>query len=270
MERLFIYAVCYTYTPCSYNGENILQNPRCVKKEVGQATQSRMNLRNELLEIYEKMDRHFGDLKWWPADGPFEVMVGAILTQNAAWANVEKAIAALKKRNLLNPESILGISDEYLADLIRPSGYYRLKASRLKSFVRFFTENYFGNVKIMQKEDLWALRERLLGVWGIGRETADSILLYACEKPVFVVDTYTKRILYRHGLITKDLTYEAVQYLFMQNLPHDRSLFNQYHALLVNTGKHFCRKNPDCAGCPLGALLEASQMTKIERDLQRS
>jgi endonuclease-3 related protein len=225
-----------------------------------------MNLHNELLEIYEKMNRYFGDLKWWPGDGPFEVMVGAILTQNTAWTNVEKAIAALKNKDLLYPQALLRLADEDLAELIRPSGYYRLKASRLKSFLRFFTENYFGNVKTIQQEDLWVLRERLLGVWGIGRETADSILLYACEKPVFVVDAYTKRILYRHHLIAKDLTYEEVQALFMQNLPHDRSLFNQFHALLVNTGKHFCRKIPDCAGCPLGVLLEASQMTKDLRN----
>jgi endonuclease III related protein len=246
------------------------------KKAVGQASQGRMNLRNVLLEIYEKMDRHFGDLKWWPADGPFEVIVGAILTQNAAWTNVEKAIVALKKKNLLNPKGMLNISDECLASLIRPSGYYHLKTLRLKTFVRFLTENYSGNVEIMQQEELWTLRERLLGVWGIGRETADSILLYACEKPIFVVDAYTKRILHRHGLIDRNLAYEGIQRLFMQNLPHDRSLFNQYHALLVNTGKYFCRKNPDCAGCPLGGLFGDSpktntfKMIKNERFSQRS
>lgn len=213
-----------------------------------------MNLRNELFEIYAKMNSHFGDLNWWPADEPFEVMVGAILTQNTAWTNVEKAIAALKERCLLNPGAILRIPEEELADLIRPSGYYRLKASRLKSYVRFFTQNYFGNVEMMRKESLCVLREKLLGVWGIGRETADSILLYACEKPIFVIDAYTKRILCRHNLITKNLTYEGIQNLFMENLPHELSLFNQYHALIVNTGKIFCRKNPDCAGCPLSVF----------------
>ena len=219
-----------------------------------------MNLRNELFEIYAKMNSHFGDLNWWPADEPFEVMVGAILTQNTAWTNVEKAIAALKKRCLLNPGAILRIPEEELADLIRPSGYYRLKASRLKSYVRFFTENYFGNVEMMRKESLCVLREKLLGVWGFGRETADSILLYACEKPIFVIDAYTKRILCRHNLITKNLTYEGIQNLFMENLPHELSLFNQYHALIVNTGKIFCRKNPDCAGCPLGVLQVAGSI----------
>jgi endonuclease III related protein len=213
-----------------------------------------MNLRNELFEIYEKMNGHFGDLKWWPADEPFEVMVGAILTQNTAWTNVEKAIAALKERNFLNPGAILRIPEEELAELIRPSGYYHLKAARLRSYVRFFTEHYSGNVAIMRKETLSVLREKLLAVWGIGRETADSILLYACEKPIFVIDAYTKRILSRHHLVTEDLTYEGIQDLFMRNLPHEPSLFNQYHALFVNTGKIFCRRNPDCAGCPLGVL----------------
>ena len=217
-----------------------------------QANLSRMNLRNELFEIYAKMNSHFGDLKWWPADEPFEVMVGAILTQNTAWTNVEKAIAALKERNLLNPGAILRIPEEDLAELIHPSGYYHLKAARLRSYVRFFTENYSGNIQIMRKENLSVLREKLLGVWGIGRETADSILLYACEKPIFVIDSYTKRILSRHHLITKDPTYEGIQNLFMENLPHELSLFNQYHALIVNTGKIFCRKQPNCASCPLG------------------
>ncbi len=213
-----------------------------------------MTIRNELLEIFDRMNDHFGDLKWWPADEPFEIMVGAILTQNTAWSNVEKAISALKKRALLNPTEILRIPEGELADLIRPSGYYRLKAARLRSYVRFFTETYHGSVEEMRKENLIVLREKLLGVWGIGQETADSILLYACEKPVFVIDAYTKRILFRHHLIDEDMRYEGIQDLFMRNLPHEITLFNQYHALLVNTAKFFCRKKPACDICPLGSL----------------
>ena len=213
-----------------------------------------MNLRNELFKIYAKMNGYFGDLQWWPADEPFEVMVGAILAQNTAWTNVEKAIGALKKKNLLHPDAILRLPEAELAEMIRPSGYYHLKAGRLRSYVRFFTENYGGKVELMRQESLCVLREKLLGVWGIGRETADSILLYACEKPIFVVDAYTTRILYRHNLIAKDVTYEGIQNIFMENLPHKLSLFNQYHALIVNTGKTFCRKKPACAGCPLGVL----------------
>jgi len=218
-----------------------------------------LTLRNELVHIYERLEDCFGDLHWWPADDPFEVMVGAILTQNTAWTNVEKAIAALKERGLLRAEGILSTPSAELAQLIRPSGYYNLKTARLKSFVRFFMEYYSGSVEAMQEEDLPVLRDNLLGVWGVGRETADSILLYACEKPLFVIDAYTRRILLRHKLIHEKLGYAEIQALFMKNLPPEVPLFKQYHALIVNTGKFFCRKTPHCRGCPLGALTESDR-----------
>jgi endonuclease-3 related protein len=210
-----------------------------------------MNIRTELVGIHERMERHFGDLHWWPADSPFEVMVGAILTQNTAWANVEKAINNLKNRGLLSTDQILRLPAAELTELIRPSGYFRLKTARLTAFVKFFVKNYSGSVEEMQKETLPVLRDKLRGVWGVGPETADSILLYACEKPVFVIDAYTRRILLRHRLISEGVSYDAIQALFLENLPHEVPLFKQYHALIVNTAKHFCRKIPNCSGCPL-------------------
>ena len=182
-------------------------------------------------------------------------MVGAILTQNTAWTNVEKAISALKDRNLLSPAALFRIDEEVLAEIIRPSGYYHVKAQRLKSLVGFLLEEYSGSIERMCAETLPVLREKLLGVRGIGPETADSILLYACRKPVFVSDAYTQRILQRHGLIPGDTDVTQIRTLFMTHLPHNVSLFNQFHALLVYTGKTFCRKIPKCSPCPLGILL---------------
>ncbi len=210
-----------------------------------------MDYRDDLLKIYELLNEHFGDLHWWPAEEPFEVMVGAILTQNTAWTNVEKAIAALKGKRLLSPEALSRIAEETLAGIIRPSGYYNVKAKRLKSFVRFLLEEYAGNIGIMSTEGVSILREKLLGVRGIGEETADSILLYACGKPVFVCDAYTRRILQRHGMIEDDADYRRIQEMFMNHLPHDPALFNQFHALIVHAGKAFCRTMPKCDACPL-------------------
>jgi endonuclease-3 related protein len=213
-----------------------------------------MGSRKDLVRIYELLNGQFGNLHWWPAEEPFEVIVGAILTQNTAWTNVEKAITALKEEHLLSPEALSRIDEGILANIIRPSGYYNVKAKRLKSFVRFLREEYAGDVGIMSAEKLPILRNRLLGVPGIGQETADSILLYACEKPVFVCDAYTRRILGRHHLIDDDADYGSIQELFMSHLPHDAALFNQFHALIVNAGKTFCRKVPKCEPCPLRTL----------------
>ncbi|MDA8124440.1 MAG: endonuclease III domain-containing protein [Deltaproteobacteria bacterium] len=211
-----------------------------------------------LLDVYERLNDHFGPLHWWPADGPFEVMVGTVLTQNTAWTNVEKAIAALKARGLLSPEAIAGCDEETLAGVIRPAGFYHIKARRLKSLVRFFQEEYGGEVARMAAENLTELRDALLSVSGVGEETADCILLYACEKPSFVSDAYTRRILGRHRLIAQEATYGQIRNLFMAHLPQEVALFNQYHALLVNLGKHFCRKTPRCGICPLQGLLPAA------------
>jgi endonuclease III related protein len=228
-----------------------------------------MGRKEELLEMYELLNGYFGDLHWWPADGPFEVMVGAILTQNTAWTNVEKAIKALREKMLLTPGALFHIPEDELAQIIRPSGYYHLKARRLKAFIRFFMEEYSGSVAAMRAVELPRLRNKLLGVQGVGPETADSILLYACQKPIFVSDTYTKRIVLRHGIIGDDADYYVIQALFMDYMPPDVSLFNQFHAMIVNTGKTFCRKAPQCAGCPL-AILQAGKKLSLRRKASHS
>ena len=214
-----------------------------------------MGCRDDLLNIYERLNGYFGDMHWWPADTPFEVMVGAILTQNTAWTNVEKTISGLKERKLLFPAELLRIDEEVLANIIRPSGCYRIKAKRLKSLVRFYFDEYSGNIDTMCNEDMSVIRDKLLNVRGVGPETADSIILYACRKPVFISDAYTQRILQRHRIIAEDADGSKIRTLFMAHLPHNASLFNQFHALLVNTGKVFCRKTPKCDFCPLRFLV---------------
>jgi len=208
-------------------------------------------MKNLLMKIYSKLCQAYGPRHWWPGETPFEVMAGAILTQNTSWRNVEKAIQKLKGEGVLNPQRIHHLKKSQLAPLIKSSGYYRIKTDRLKSFVDFFFEEYDGKVKKMGREKLGALREKLLRVKGIGPETADSILLYGLRKPIFVVDAYTKRILLRHGLIPEKVSYEEVQKLFMDHLPSDEKLFNEYHALLVHLGKTVCKKMPRCELCPI-------------------
>lgn len=209
---------------------------------------------NLLLEIYKRLFEHFGPQNWWPADDPFEVVVGAILTQNTAWGNVEKAIENLKKKDLLNPSGLHRISAERLASLIRPSGYFNIKAKRLKAFLDLLFKDYNGNLDIMFKEKDTELRERLLSVKGIGEETADSILLYAGGVPIFVVDNYTRRILSLHKVVSSELGYQDIQQIFMKELPSNAQLFNEYHALIVSIGKEFCKKRPLCEKCPLSFL----------------
>ena len=205
-----------------------------------------------ILKFYQKLYRHFGPQHWWPGETPFEVMVGAILTQNTAWKNVERAIENLKRENALSPEEINKMNIEKLAQLIKPSGFYNLKAKRLKSFIERFMEDFNGDIQEMKKLEKHTLREWLLSIPGIGRETADSIILYAIEKPIFVVDAYTRRILSRHGFIKGDEDYDEIQEIFHRNLPHDTGLFNEYHALIVRLGKEYCKKqNPLCETCPL-------------------
>ena len=205
-----------------------------------------------ILKFYQKLYRHFGPQHWWPGETPFEVMVGAILTQNTAWKNVERAIENLKKENALSPEEINKMNIEKLAQLIKPSGFYNLKAKRLKSFIERFMEDFHGDIQGMKKLEKRRLREWLLSIPGIGRETADSIILYAIEKPIFVVDAYTRRIFSRHGFIKGDEDYDEIQEIFHKNLPVDTGLFNEYHALIVRLGKDYCKKqNPLCETCPL-------------------
>ena len=207
-----------------------------------------------LTAVYERLLAAFGPQKWWPAQTRFEVIVGAILTQNTNWGNVEKALNNLKRKKLLSPQALRGISPQKLALLIRPAGYFNVKAKRLKNFISFLFNEYDGHLKKMMREDCRLLRQKLLDVNGIGPETADSILLYAFDKPVFVVDAYTKRILYRHNIIAPDADYDTIQEMFMTFLRGDARMFNEYHALIVRLGKDFCRPKPLCGQCALNDL----------------
>lgn len=204
-----------------------------------------------LISAYALLNDSFGNLHWWPGESPFEIIVGAILTQNTAWQNVEKAIQSLKDKEMLFLRVMLEADHDILAEAIRPSGYYNVKAKRLKAFLRFIQDNYAGDLSLMFAEELQRLRDQFLGVTGIGEETADSILLYAGQKPIFVVDAYTRRILSRHGLIAGSESYSVIQNLFMKTFPDDIGLYNQYHALMVETGKTYCQKRPRCSACPI-------------------
>jgi len=205
-----------------------------------------------LLDMYQKLYQAFGPQQWWPADTRFEIAVGAILTQNTNWGNVEKAIHNLKKNKALSAKSIHAMPLQMLAELIRPAGYYNVKARRLKYFIAFLMNGYQGSMKKMKNEATKPLREKLIGINGIGPETADSILLYALEKPVFVIDAYTKRVLSRHGVMEHKKPYDEYQKLFHASLRKNVELFNEYHALFVSVGKTFCKmKNPLCNKCPL-------------------
>jgi endonuclease III related protein len=205
----------------------------------------------QLLEIYRLLFERFGPQHWWPGETQFEVIIGAILTQNTNWSNVKKAITNLKTANHLTPEKLYHLDILKLAELIRPAGYYNIKVKRLKNFLDWFFDNYKGQLENLDKINTDRLREELLAIKGIGPETADSILLYAFNRPIFVVDTYTARVIVRHHLIEPDTDYKQLQYLFQSNLPEDVKLFNEYHALLVQLGKDFCKPKARCAGCPL-------------------
>jgi endonuclease-3 related protein len=215
-----------------------------------------MAMRPPLEAYYRALLRRFGPRGWWPAETPFEVMVGAILTQNTAWTNVEKAILNLKALGLLDPRRLQEVDAATLAAALRPAGYYNVKAKRLKSFIDWFMARAGGDAEKLRGADPTGLREELLEVRGIGRETADSILLYALGVPVFVVDAYTHRVLSRHGLVPEEgATYEEMQELFEKALPRDVKLYNEFHALIVTVGKEFCRPRPRCDTCPLRRYL---------------
>ncbi len=214
----------------------------------------RLARREELLRIYERLNSHFGDLHWWPAETPFEVVVGAILTQATAWTNVARAIANLKAAGVLAPAALLALPEDDLALLVRPSGYYHAKAHKLRAFLSVLAEEYGGDLDRLFALPTLVLRERLLGIYGIGPETADSICLYAAGRPLFVVDAYTRRIAARLGLADAKIGYDDLQALFSANLPADVALFNEYHALLVCHGKYTCCPRPRCAECVLADL----------------
>jgi endonuclease III related protein len=208
-------------------------------------------------EYYNSLFTAFGPQHWWPGKTKFEVIVGAILTQNTSWTNAELAIVSLRAEGLLSPAAIRDVPLRRLETVIRPSGYFRQKARTLKAFCAFLQAEFGGSLKGMFEAPTIALREKLLGVFGIGPETADSILLYAGGHPVFVVDAYTKRMLARHGWAHGKTKYEDVRRMFERQFPGDAERFNEFHALIVHNGKHFCRKQePLCSECPLGRYLE--------------
>lgn len=206
------------------------------------------------MTVYDRLFAAYGPRNWWPGDSPFEVVIGAILTQNTNWSNVEKAIANIKDASLLTPHKFhqIGVCD--LAKLIKPAGYFNVKAKRIKKFIDWLFENYDGSISRMFDTDLGLLREGLLSVNGIGPETADSILLYAGNKPTFVVDTYTYRIFSRHNLISEDSTYYDIKSFIEESIPEDIKLYNEFHALLVQLGKEFCKPKRRCELCPLNGL----------------
>ena len=219
----------------------------------------------ELRIYYDALFAAHGQQHWWPGRTRFEVIIGAILTQNTSWSNVERAIRNLRREKLLSIAAIECLPQERLAELVRSSGYFRQKARKLKEFVRFVRERYAGSLDRIFATPTAELRQQLLQVHGIGPETADSILLYAGQHPVFVVDAYTRRILERHGLATGKESYEQIRALFDRSLPADPQLFNEYHALIVHTGKHFCRKQqPDCAHCPLRTFLPEPEPERLD------
>jgi len=203
-------------------------------------------------QIHDRLLGHYGPQDWWPANSPFEVMVGAILTQNTAWTNVEKAIANLRRAKVLSAKAIANLPATDLAELIRPSGYFNIKAKRLQNFCRWYLEQ--GGLNALKKRDTAELRDALLSVNGVGPETADDMLVYAFERPVFVIDTYTRRLFSRIGLIAGDEGYETLRHQVEQAFARDKSRlkrFNELHALIVIHAKAHCRKQPACVGCPL-------------------
>jgi len=207
-----------------------------------------------LMSMYGALVARFGHRNWWPADSPFEVCIGAILTQNTAWKNVAKAIDNLKA-GVLDSIKIYRTDHEELAQIIKPAGYFNVKATRLRNFVNHLVEKHGGDLDSLFSSPLAKLREELLSVKGIGKETADSMILYAANKPIFVVDAYTKRVLYRHGLVSENADYDSMQSLFEANLPADVALFNDFHAQLVAVGHHYCKRIPLCEECPLQSHL---------------
>lgn len=220
-------------------------------------------MKAKLQDYFETALSQLGPQHWWPGETPFEICVGAILTQNTAWINVEKAIANLKGRGVLDPHLMYALSPSELASLIRPAGYFNIKTKRLRNFLKFLIDEYEGDFERMKGEGTASLREKLLSVRGIGPETADSILLYALEKTSFVVDAYTKRIFSRHGVVSEEADYHEIQEHFSRHLPESVGaygqtplLYNEFHALIVHVGKEWCRpREPLCQSCPWASYL---------------
>jgi len=212
-----------------------------------------LSLRTFLLDIYSTLYNTFGPQDWWPAESKFEIVVGAVLTQNTNWKNVERAIANLKREGVLSVEGILE-NKSRLPELIRSVGYYRVKTERLVNLMNKIRE--YNSLEEFLNLPMRKLREELLGIKGIGKETADSIILYAGKYPIFVVDAYTRRLFSRLGIIRGNETYDEIQKIVMDNTPNDEYLYNEFHALIVELGKRYCRKRPLHTGCPLNKFCE--------------
>lgn len=208
----------------------------------------------QLMKYYEAMRKRFGHRDWWPGESPFEIMIGAILTQNTNWQNVVKAIDNLKANGLLEPRALHAADTAAVAALIRPSGYFNQKTKKLKAFLDWFA-GYDYDIEALKRKSLASLREELMSVKGIGPETADDILLYALDMPSFVIDAYTYRVLHRHLLAGEEATYDEIKELFEDNLPKNVGLFNDFHAQFVEVGKYFCKREPECDKCPLKNFL---------------
>lgn len=213
---------------------------------------------NSYQEAYHTLQEHFGDPgSWWPAETPFEIVIGAVLVQNTNWKNVEKALTNLREADLLNYTALCALEKEELAEYIRPAGFYNVKAMRLTNLLRMLEESYDGDLDSLLEDEMWTARESLMGVKGIGAETADAILLYAGEHPLFVVDAYTHRVFSRHNLLDEETDYQSIQETFMGNLDEDVALFRAYHGLIVEVAKKYCKKStPLCDLCPLRGLNE--------------
>lgn len=211
--------------------------------------------REKLMEIFDLMYRKLGPRHWWPAETRFEVIVGAILTQFVSWKNVTAAIQNLKNENILSAEGICDVDTDKLEELVRCTRFYKQKAKKLKTFCRHLKDNYDGDLDRFFDKDVYELRKELFSLYGIGEETADCIILYAAEKPVFVVDEYTRRIFSRLGFFKEDISYKEMQKFFMDNLEHDVKLYNEYHAQIDGIGNRYCsEKNPACGECPLNGV----------------
>ena len=210
-----------------------------------------MNKHLRLIKIYKKLLENYGEQNWWPADSKLECAIGAILTQNTSWNNVEKAIINIKSVMDITIENLSVLSTNELSLLIRPSGFYKQKAKRIKRLIEFINNQYEGKIENMEHENLKSLRAGLLSINGIGPETADCILLYVVNKPIFAIDKYTYRLLYRHGFIVRETSYSEMQNLFMENLKNRSGLFGEFHALIVEVGKNHCKKRAICEDCPI-------------------
>ncbi len=210
----------------------------------------RAEIQHALIDLYESLFARFGPQHWWPGDSPTEIAIGAVLTQNTSWSNVEKAIANLRAQDALDFDALLKLGDGELAEIIRPAGYYNTKSRYLKHLANFVKTLPTGRLDDLKRLDLADARRRLLAVKGIGPETADSILLYACDMPTFVVDAYTRRVLSRHGLIEASASYDDIKRLVEDALPRETLLFNEFHALIVKLCKEHCRTTAQCARCP--------------------